>query len=179
MRASSCIPLNAGVKHCNPHVAMPLRSASEGDEPDSHTSVPAHELAQQCRMANSTRRRQNQVHSKVPRDKDVNKVSPNAEPATTATTRSRNSEQRGSDSIPVRRVCGMNIQDTPITNSELLRVYSRRVVDWKSLAKYLKVDEGEINRINRHYKLDEERCCQMLHSWHRTQGNHATYARLA
>ena len=130
-------------------------------------------------MPNSARGRQNEVRSKASKDKDVNKVSPNTEPATNATARSRNSEQRGSGSIPARRVCGMNIHDTPITNSELLRVYSRRVVDWKSLAKYLKVDEGEINKINCHYKLDEERCCQMLHSWHRTEGNHATYARLA
>ena len=81
--------------------------------------------------------------------------------------------------MPVRRVCGMKIYDTPITNLELLRVYSRRVVDWKSLAKYLNVDKREIQRINRHYKLDEERCCQMLYSWHKTQGNHATHARLA
>ena len=158
---------------------MPFRSASEGDEPDSHTSIPAHELAQQCRMPNSDRGRQNQVCSKVPRDKTVSKVSPKAEPAAIATVRSRHSEQRGSASIPVRRVCGINIQDTPITNSELLRVYSRRVVDWKSLAKYLNVDEKEINRINHHYKLEEERCCQMLHSWCRTQDNRATYACLA
>ena len=171
-------PLNAGLKHCNPLVSMPSRSVSEGDEPDSHTSIPVHELAQQCRMPKSTRR-QSQVYSKVHRDKDMSKVSPNAEPATIGTARSRNSEQRGSTSIPVGRVCGMHIQDTPITNSEMLRVYSRRVVDWKSLAKYLNVDEREINRINHDYKLDEERCCQMLHSWRRTEGNHATYARLA
>ena len=172
-------PSNAGLKHCNPHVSMPLRSASEGDEPDSHTSIRAHELAQQCRMPNSDRERQKQVCSKVPRNKTGSEVSPNAEPAAIGTARSRHSEQRGSASIPVRRVCGMNIHDTPITNSELLRVYSRRVVDWKSLAKYLSVDEKEINRINHDYKLDEERCCQMLHSWRRTEGNHATYARLA
>ena len=157
---------------------MPLRSASEGDEPDSHTSIQAHKLAQQCRMPKCTRR-QNQVYSKVYRDKDMSKVSPNAEPGTNATARSRNCEQRSSARIPVRRVCGMDIQDSPITNSELLRVYSRRVVDWKSLAKYLNVDEREINRINHDYKLDEERCCQMLHSWRRTEGNHATYAHLA
>ena len=166
-------PSNAGLKHRNPRVSMPLRSASEGDEPDSHTSIPTHETAQQCRMPNSTRR-QSQVCSKVPRDKDANKVS-----ATTSTVRSRNSEQSGSASMPVRRVCGMKIYDTPITNLELLRVYSRRVVDWESLAKYLDVDKREIQRINRHYKLDEERCCQMLYSWHKTQGNHATHACLA
>ena len=157
---------------------MPSRSVSEGNEPDSHTSIRAHESAQQYRMPKSTRR-QNQVRSEVHRDKDVSKVSPNAEPATIGTARRRNTEQRSSASIPVGRVCGMNIQDTPIKNSEMLRVYSRKLVDWKSLAKYLNVDEREINRINHDYKLDEERSCQMLHSWRRTEGNHATYARLA
>lgn len=170
---------NAGLKHHSPRVSMPLRSASEGDEPNSYTSISTHETVQHCKMPNSTRRRQNQVYSKVSGDKDVNKVSSNAEPAATSTAISRNSEQNGSASMPARRVCGMKIYDTPITNLELLRVYSRRVVDWKSLAKYLNVDEREIQRINRHYKLDEERCCQMLYSWHKTQGNHATHARLA
>lgn len=171
-------PSNAGLKHRNSRVSMPLRSASEEDEPDSHTSIPTHETDQQCRMPNSTRR-QNQVCSKVSRHKDVNKVSPNSEPVAIASARSRKSEHRGSATIPVRRVCGMKIYDTPITNLKLLRVYSRRVVDWKSLAKYLSVDKREIQRINRHYKFDEERCCQMLYSWHKTQGNHATHACLA
>ena len=148
---------------------MPLRSTSEGGETriPSPTSVC---YRTDTTVPKSTRKRQKLMYSK----------SSEAQVTSAATGHKYSTPKHGVTSKPQRTVCGLNIRDTPITNAEkLFEFFSRRIVRWQPLAKYLNVRDNEIERINCTYRLDEEKCFQMLYSWSKSARNQATYACLA
>jgi len=168
MRESK-IPIPIGRKKKN---SMPLRSASEGGETRILSSMPACSRTDTT-APKSTRQIQKPMHS----ESSVAQVTP---AATVATGHKHSTPKHGDTSKPQRTVCGLNIHDTPITNAEkLFEFYSRRIVRWQPLAKYLNVHDNEIERINQTYRLDEEKCFQMLYSWSKSACNRATYGCLA
>ena len=154
--------------------SMPLRSVSysEGGGTDFLSSTPA------ChRSVTGT----SSSASRIP--KLMNSKSSVLQAKSEATVASgghkHSTPKRGVSSKP-QRVCGLDIPDTPIRNAEkLFELYSRRIVRWQRLAKYLNVHDSEIDMINRHYRFEEEKCFQMLCSWSKSAQNRATYACLA
>lgn len=151
---------------------MPLRSTSEGGE----TRIPSPMSVcyrTDTTVTKSARKIQKPMHSE-------SSAAQVKSAATVATGHKHSTPKRGVTNNPQQTICGLKICDTPITNAEkLFEYYSRRIVRWEPLAIYLNVHDNEIERINHTYRLDEEKCFQMLYSWSKSAHNRATYACLA
>lgn len=150
---------------------MPLRSTSEGGE----TRIPSPMSV--CNRTDTTvtksTRKQKPMHSE-------SSAAQVKSAATVATGHKHSTPKCSVTNNPQQTICGVKICDTPITNAEkLFEYYSRRIVRWEPLAKYLNVHDNEIERINHTYRLDEEKCFQMLYSWSKSAHNRATYTCLA
>lgn len=162
-------PSTVGRKQKN---SMPLRSTSEGGE--THIPSPMSVCYRtDTTVPKSTRKMQKPMHSE-------SSAAQVKSAATVATGHKHSTPKHGVTKNPQRTICGLKICDMPITNAEkLFEYFSRRIVRWEPLAKYLNVHDNEIERINQTYRLDEEKCFQMLSSWGKSACNRATYGCLA
>ena len=151
---------------------MPLQSTSEGGETRIPSPMPVC-YGTDTTTPKSTRKTQKPMHSE-------SSAAQVKSAATVATVHKHSTPKRGVTNNPQRTICGLKICDTPITNAEkLFEYFSRRIVRWQPLAQYLNVHGNEIERINHTYRLDEEKCFQMLYYWSKSPHNRATYACLA
>jgi len=140
MLSDLVFPSTVGRKQKN---STPLRSTSGGE-----TRIPCPMSVcnrTDTTVTKSTRKTQKPMHSE-------SSVAQVKSAATFATGHKHSTPKRGVTKNPQRTICGLKICDTPITNAEkLFEYFSRRIVRWEPLAKYLNVHDNEIERINQTY----------------------------
>ena len=71
-------------------------------------------------------------------------------------------------------------KNEPIRNPmKMFRILSARIIKWAMLARYLYLQDKDTDTIKKNYFCPQERCLQMLHSWHNKFKEDATYSALA